>query len=153
MSKADLNYKGYTGSCEVSIEDKCLHGKIQFIDDLISYEGATVDDVKEAFEAAVDRYLDYCNKTGKPANKPYSGTFNVRVGPDLHRRAAKAAYKLDLGLNDYVTKAIECQLDRDGVTKIEHTHNHVFIFKPQQEMRRVVSSGSTVPQWEPLNVH
>lgn len=153
MSKADLNYKGYTGSCEISVEDECLHGKIQFIDDLIGYEGTTVNELKDAFKAAVDRYLEYCKKTGKPANKPYSGTFNVRVGPDLHRRAAQAAYKLDLGLNEYVTKAIQYQLDQDGVTKVEHTHNHVVIFKQQQAMRRLVSNVSTAPQWEALNVH
>ena len=36
-----LFYKGFTGSAEVSIEDQCLFGKIEFIGDLITYE-ATV---------------------------------------------------------------------------------------------------------------
>ncbi len=41
--------------------------------------------LKANFQAAVDRYLAFCEKTGKAANKPYIGTFNVRVGSDLRR--------------------------------------------------------------------
>ena len=75
---SNLTYKGYTGTIEASIEDNCLHGQILLIDDIITYEGTTVENNKAAFEEAVNRYLAYCEKTGKPANKPYSGTFNVR---------------------------------------------------------------------------
>ncbi|MEI8326181.1 MAG: toxin-antitoxin system HicB family antitoxin, partial [Betaproteobacteria bacterium] len=87
MAIHKLTHKGFTGSCEVSLEDGCLVGRVLFIDDIVTYEGETVPDLKANFEAAVDRYLAYCKRTGKAANKPYSGTFNVRVGADLHRKA------------------------------------------------------------------
>ena len=59
-----LSHKGYTGSIEVSFEDNCLHGRVHFIEDIVSYEGETVDDLATSFEDAVDRYVDYC-KTRK----------------------------------------------------------------------------------------
>ena len=90
-----LAYKGYIGSVDVSLEDDCLHGRVQFIDDIISYEGATPVELKRAFEDAVDRYLAYCEKTGKSANKSFSGSFNVRVGADRHRALAHAAMHRD----------------------------------------------------------
>ena len=52
-----LHYKGYTGSVLISVEDDCLHGKILDINDIITYEGETVKDIKAAFEAAVERYV------------------------------------------------------------------------------------------------
>ena len=55
--KHTLSYKGYSGSAEISIEDNCLHGKIEFINDLVTFEGATPIELQSAFEEAVDRYL------------------------------------------------------------------------------------------------
>ena len=55
-----LSHKGYTGSIEVSIEDNCLHGRILFIEDIVTYEGETVDDLATSFKDAVDRYVTYC---------------------------------------------------------------------------------------------
>lgn len=106
MANDIFTHNGYSGSIEFSIEDECLHGRILFIDDLVVYEGETLGDLRKAFEEAVDRYLEMCKATGTPANKPYSGTFNVRIGPELHREAARAAYLQGKKLNEYVAQAI-----------------------------------------------
>lgn len=120
----NLVYNGYTGSINVSIEDDCLHGKILFINDIISYEGNTVSEIKTSFENAVDRYLEYCQETGKQANKPYSGTFNVRIEQDLHRKAAEAAFRQNISLNEFVENSIKTTLYNNDVIKVEHTHHH-----------------------------
>ena len=52
-----LSHKGYTGSIEVSFGDNCLHGRILFIDDIVTYEGETVDELATSFKDAVDRYV------------------------------------------------------------------------------------------------
>lgn len=124
MSEKALAHKGFTGSIETSIEDECLHGQVLFIDDVVTYEGETVPALIQSFKEAVDRYLAYCERTGKAANKAYSGTFNVRTGSELHRQVAKAAHKRGMGLNEYVTHALQAAIDRNGITKIEHVHQH-----------------------------
>lgn len=53
MSKDLMMHKGFTGSMEASIEDECLHGRILFIDDIVTYEGETVAELKDSFVAAV----------------------------------------------------------------------------------------------------
>lgn len=110
MKTTKLTHKGFTGSGEMSLEDDCLVGRVLFIDDIITYEGATVAELVANFQSAVDDYLDYCKRTGKPANKPYSGTFNVRIGPQLHREAVMAASATGINLNEFVTTAIEAKL-------------------------------------------
>ncbi|MCI5149755.1 MAG: type II toxin-antitoxin system HicB family antitoxin [Candidatus Electrothrix sp. MAN1_4] len=121
MDKKTLSYKDYTGSIEVSLEDNCLHGKILFIEDLITYEGSTVEELFLSFREAVDDYISFCEETGKPANKPYSGTFNIRVGQDIHRRAAQEAFEREVSLNDYITKCIKQNLEQDEIVRVEHT--------------------------------
>jgi predicted HicB family RNase H-like nuclease len=51
-----LEYRGYLGSVEYSIEDKCYHGKIYDIEDLVSYEGETIEELMADFRNAVDDY-------------------------------------------------------------------------------------------------
>ncbi|WP_338907359.1 type II toxin-antitoxin system HicB family antitoxin [Escherichia coli] len=102
-----LSYKGYFGSVEVSLEDNILHGKVQCINDIVTYEAETLDGLKAAFEEAVADYLETCEQLGKSPDKPMSGTFNIRIGRDLHKKAFLAAIANNTTLNDYVRKAIE----------------------------------------------
>ena len=109
MAASELTYKGFTGSIEVSIEDGCLHGRILFINDIVTYEGNTVEEIKAAFESAADRYVEYCAKTGKPANKPFSGTFNIRIGDSRHRALALLANQKKISINEAICNAIDLQ--------------------------------------------
>jgi predicted HicB family RNase H-like nuclease len=117
--KNTLSYKGYTGSIEVSLEDNCLHGRILFINDLISYEGNDVAALKKDFEEALDDYLAHCEQTGVPANKPLSGSFNIRVGEERHKKLAIEAINKRLSINELVIRALDSHFKRT-----EGIHNH-----------------------------
>ena len=55
-----LSYKGFIGSVNFSTEDQVFHGKIEGINDLFTFEGATVDELGDAFKYMVDKQiLDY----------------------------------------------------------------------------------------------
>ena len=101
-----LEYNGYQGTVEFSKDDDLLFGRILHIDSLIQYEGQSVEEIKTAFKEAIDSYLDFCEKTGRTPNKPYSGTFNVRIGQELHRKAVAIATNNGKSLNEFVRDAI-----------------------------------------------
>lgn len=102
-----MEYKGYYGSVHYSDEDQVFHGKIEFIRSLVSYEGTNVKNLRKAFEAAVDDYLELCEVEKKEPEMPFKGSFNVRTGPDLHRRAMLYAKSKGLNLNSIITDALE----------------------------------------------
>lgn len=102
-----IDYQGYSGTVEIDQESGCLHGKVLFINDLVTFQGNTVAELVEDFHGAVDDYLALCKKVGKQPDKPFSGTFNVRVGPELHAAAARAALAAGASLNDFVRRAID----------------------------------------------
>ena len=62
MNDRTLSYNGYCGSVEVSIEDDCLHGKILFISDLVTYEASSPGELAREFRSAVDHYLQKCQQ-------------------------------------------------------------------------------------------
>lgn len=109
-----MQYKGYLGSAEVSVEDGVVFGKILYIRDLVTYESSSPAELKYAFESAVDDYLADCISEGREPDRPFKGQFNVRIEPRLHRELAIAASHSDCSLNDYVGKVLSC-------------HNHVDI--------------------------
>jgi predicted HicB family RNase H-like nuclease len=74
MSEKTLAHRGYCGSIEVSLEDNCLHGKVLFIHDLVTYEADSASALRRAFHDAVDYYLDKCAREGKDAEQPFSGS-------------------------------------------------------------------------------
>ena len=97
-----FNYKGYQGSVKVSVEDNCLHGKIEHINDLVNYEAETVEQLAQEFKLAVDSYLNTCKEMGIDPKKPFKGSFNVRIGQELHEKAVKRAGEIGKTLNDYI---------------------------------------------------
>ena len=60
-----MEYKGYFGSVQYSDDDEVFCGKVAFIRSLISYEGESVKELKQAFCEAVDDYLELCQQNGK----------------------------------------------------------------------------------------
>jgi len=101
-----LSYKNYTGSVEFSEEDAVFHGKVIGIKSLISFEGDSVSAIIRDFHNAVDEYLKYCAAKGKEPEKPFKGSFNVRINADLHRKLALTASRRGVSLNALVEDAI-----------------------------------------------
>jgi predicted HicB family RNase H-like nuclease len=101
-----LRYKGFIGSIEISIEDDCLHGKLLFIKDLVTYEARTPNPLQAEFESAVEDYLATCKELGRSPDKPLKGTFNIRVGPELHQKLARHAALKHASINDIVKQAL-----------------------------------------------
>ena len=102
-----IAYKGYYGSVHYSDEDQVFHGKIEFIRSLVSYEGTDVGNLRAAFEEAVDDYLKLCEDENRQPDRPFKGSFNIRTGTDLHRRAMLFAKSKGSNLNSIVTDALE----------------------------------------------
>lgn len=105
-----LEYKGYIGSVEFSVEDQCLCGKVEFINDLILFDGVSVDEIQQAFQDAVDCYLESCTVRHVSPDQPFKGSFNVRVGGDLHRKAAYEARRRGVALNELLIQALRHEL-------------------------------------------
>ena len=109
--KEGFEYKGYWGSANYSADDEVFHGKLEGIQDLVTYEGTDVQSLKQAFHTAVEDYVATCKAKGKEPQVPFKGTFNVRVGAELHKGAALLANVQKKTLNTFVTEALQQYLE------------------------------------------
>lgn len=101
-----LTYKDYTGSVEYSHDDRCFFGKIEFINDLITFEATNVDELERNFQEAVEDYILTCKQLGRAPQKQFTGVFNIRPGVELHMAAARRAMEVGISLNAYIKNLI-----------------------------------------------
>ena len=109
-----LKYKGYIGSAQYAAEDRVFYGKVEGINELISFEGSTVDELEDGFQDMVDKHLEDCKKKNIPPEKSYKGNLNIRLSPDLHKKAAYNATLKGISLNQYINHAIKKEIESNG---------------------------------------
>lgn len=108
-----LVYKDFIGSVHFNAADEVFFGRIENIDDLVSFEGSSVVELKKAFEDSVDDYIALCNETKKEAEKSYKGSFNLRIPPEIQRRAKRLAIMKGISLNQFIQHAVEEEVIRE----------------------------------------
>lgn len=101
-----LIYKGYLGTVNFSAEDEVFYGKIHGINDLVTFEGKSVSELKNSFSESIDDYLQTCQELNRLPDKTYKGSFNIRISNELHKKAATVASEKSISLNDFVRRAI-----------------------------------------------
>ena len=71
---------------------------------LISYQ--KLDELRAAFEEAVDDYLETCERANLSPQRPYSGKVMLRLSPELHAEIAMKAQASGKSLNQWATETL-----------------------------------------------
>ena len=140
-----MKYKGFWGSCEVSFEDGVLHGKIECINDLVTYEATTPVELTKAFHESVEDYLETCEMLNKEPNKTMSGSFNIRVGSDLHKKLYIKSKERNVSLNDLVKSLLA-----EGVEDNRELHMHLHV--PENKFEKEYVSEFPENKKQEMNV-
>jgi predicted HicB family RNase H-like nuclease len=102
-----MKYKGFLGHVEYDDEAKLFHGEIVGLKDVITFQGTTVEELERSFRDSIEVYLSLCQERGEKPEKTFSGTFNLRINPDLHAKLSIRAKALGLSLNSYVAEKLK----------------------------------------------
>ncbi|MCU0425559.1 MAG: type II toxin-antitoxin system HicB family antitoxin [Candidatus Kapabacteria bacterium] len=105
-----LHHKGYTGVVEFDDEANIFHGEVLHVNDVITFQGTSVEELRNAFVESVEDYLAFCAERGEEPEKPFSGQFLLRVSPELHRKISLGAHIRQTSLNAFVTQAVQEKL-------------------------------------------
>lgn len=108
--KDKMKYKGFIGSVHYASEDRVFYGKVEGINDLITFEGSTVDELEEGFKYMVNKHINDCQKRNIPIEKSYRGNLNIRLSPELHKMASYRAALRGVSLNQYINDAIKKEI-------------------------------------------
>jgi predicted HicB family RNase H-like nuclease len=102
-----LKHKDFFGVFNYIEDEDILFGKLEGITDLVTFQGQSISEIKNAFEEAVEDYIELCEEVGKKPLKSFKGSFNVRLSSALHRTVAMKAISNNMNLNQFVQTALE----------------------------------------------
>ena len=102
-----IEYKGYVGIFEFDEELGQFHGYVVNTQDVISFYGSSVEELKAELKTSVEEYLAYCAEKGRDPEKPFSGNLSVRTSPEIHRRIAIQAARRRVSMNSLVESILE----------------------------------------------
>lgn len=101
-----MNYKGYAARIEYDERDRIFVGHLAGVRDIIGFHATSVDALEAAFHEAVDDYTDACRKLKQAPERPASGRVLLRIPPELHADAIRAAELAGESLNQWATNAL-----------------------------------------------
>lgn len=102
-----LKYKGYLGDMEYDPDGKIFTGEVIGLRAAVTFQGRAADELEASFRQSIDLYMKMCEEDGIAPEKPYSGRFNVRISPELHREIAMCAASERKSLNEWVVDTFE----------------------------------------------
>lgn len=101
-----MTYKGYSASVRFDDEAEIFHGEVIGLRDVVTFQGTTVDELKQAFQESIDDYLEFCEDRSEEPDKPFSGKFLLRVDPLLHRRLVELSVNEGESLNNWIVSRL-----------------------------------------------
>ncbi len=116
-----IEYRGYTGIFEFDPSIDAFHGRVLGLQDVVTFEGRSIDEIRKEMEESIEDYLALCEDAGKEPERPYRGEFLVRTTPEVHRAVASAAEAEGMSLNAWVETAITGVIDRRRTTSTQRT--------------------------------
>ncbi len=86
-----MDYKGYKAQIDFDDEAGIFVGEVINTRDGITFSGRSVDELRAAFQRAVDDYLELSFDMAAHSDQLCSGRIAVRVNPILHRAIVSCA--------------------------------------------------------------
>lgn len=102
-----IEYKGYVGRVEFDPDTDLLHGEVIGTRDVITLEGRSVDEIRQAFQDSIEDYLELCRERGEEPDPPYSGELVLRLDPELYRRLSELAGASGKPLDAWITERLQ----------------------------------------------
>lgn len=109
-----MDYKGFKAQIDFDCEAGVFVGEVINLRDAVSFVGRSVDELRTAFEQAVEEYLEQAAGVAVGVETPFSGHISVRINPKLHRaiaeRAAREGFTVSGWIAERLSEATETRL-------------------------------------------
>ena len=105
-----MKHGQYVAKIDFDEDEAMLAGHVINTGYVITFYGASVEELRREFEASIKVYEQACHERGLTPEKPCSGNLRLRLDPDLHRRAEAAAAEQGRSLNAFIANAVGRQL-------------------------------------------
>ena len=126
-----MQYKNYTGQVEFDDEAGLFHGHVANLREVITFQGTSVSELREALADSVEDYLEFCASRGEAPEHVKSGEAELRedlirtygrfnkvraiaMGKYLEEQRVVVVLSMDLYDGDLMGSLIDAEYDLHG---------------------------------------
>ena len=102
-----MEYRGYIGKVEFDDEAGIFHGEVINMRDVITFQGLSVEEIRQAFKDSIEDYLEFCAERNEEPDKKFSGKLTLRLKPELHRKLYVKSHLDDKSINAWISEKLE----------------------------------------------
>ena len=102
-----MTHDSYEALVAYDEDAELFHGEVMSLRDVITFQGHSVIELKQAFADSITDYLAFCRERREEPEKSYSGQFMLRIDPPLHRAVVTAARRSGQSLNKWIAATLE----------------------------------------------
>ncbi len=102
-----MRHGDYVARIDYDPDSGRFGGEVVNAADVITFHGTSVQELEREFAASVRAHLAFCKRKKIAPARPFSGTFNLRVGPDVHARVSAAASVAGESMNAWVANTLD----------------------------------------------
>ncbi len=105
MNIMELN--GYRAKIEYDPELDQFRGEILGLNGSADFYGKNPTSLRKEFRESLKVFLEVCEEKGISPTKEFSGKFNLRIPPRLHKEIAARATAENKSINQWVSENLE----------------------------------------------
>jgi predicted HicB family RNase H-like nuclease len=102
-----MHYGNYEAQVDYDEDAELFHGEITNLRDVVTFQGRSVAELKQAIADSVEDYLDFCRERGEAPEEPWTGELQLSIAPRLHQAIASAAKRSGVTLERWVARTLE----------------------------------------------
>ena len=102
-----LEVDGYKARIEYDPDLDQFRGEILGLNGSADFYGKSLSTLRREFRTSLKVFLKVCDENGIKPVREYSGKFNLRIAPELHREIAALATGDDKSINQWVSEVLE----------------------------------------------
>ncbi|AHG75068.1 type II toxin-antitoxin system HicB family antitoxin [Mannheimia varigena] len=102
-----MEINGYKAVIAYDPETELFRGEFLGLNGGADFYADNVAQLKQEGELSLKIFFEMCEEKGIEPFKQYSGKFNIRLSPELHKAAALAATAENLSLNEWISRTLE----------------------------------------------
>lgn len=102
-----MEINGYKAVIAYDPETELFRGEFLGLNGGADFYADNVAQLKQEGELSLKIFFEMCEEKGIEPFKQYSGKFNIRLSPELHKAAALAATAEKLSLNEWISRTLE----------------------------------------------
>jgi predicted HicB family RNase H-like nuclease len=102
-----MTVDNYHARIEYDADTDMFRGEILGLNGGADFYGRTPDELRTEFRNSLKVFLEVCREKGIEPHRHYSGKFNLRIPPELHKRLATIAGTEGKSLSSLIREALQ----------------------------------------------